>query len=525
MSRLKKFTRSLLAGYVLLGANIFYTLASVPLALHYLGQAEFGLWALVSQLGGYILLLDLGMSGSVARILIDHKDDRGGGAYGSVIQTGALVGLVQGVLIIGAGVVLSALAGSLLHVPAELRREFVWLMAGQSILLGVNFSARIFGNLLLAHQRLDITNFGSSVFFFLNLAVMWAGFAGGLGIYSFLAGQVVMTLGNLAVNAAGCLRLGLLPRAGEWGAISRARFRELFAFGGDIFIFSLGTQLINASQAILLTRLLGLETAAVWNVCTRAYTVLTQVLFRLFDYSAPVLAEMMVRGEKARLAARFRQIVVFSLGLAVAAGGVFALCNRAFITVWTHGRIGWPPVNDLLLAVWLVVCVNMHLHTGLVGQSKKFHFMRYLFFLEGAAFVGLTLAFYRFGGITAMLLASIVCTSLLSLPYGLYRTLKYFGLGWRELAGWHRPALTLALWLVPPGLLIWWFAGHLPALARLGLGGGVFGLWTLGAFLRHGLDQSLQAEIAGRVPAWARSILTRRFFMFNAGSKNTDPSL
>ena len=53
MSRLKKFTRSLLSGYVALGANIFYTLASVPLALHYLGKAEFGLWALVSQISGY----------------------------------------------------------------------------------------------------------------------------------------------------------------------------------------------------------------------------------------------------------------------------------------------------------------------------------------------------------------------------------------------------------------------------------------------------------------------------------------
>ena len=159
MSRLKQFTRSLVSGYVLLGANIFYTLASVPLALHYLGKAEFGLWALTSQLGGYILLIDLGMSTSVSRILIDHKDDRANGAYGSVIKTGALVGAVQGALIILAGTVLSFLAGSLLNVPADLQREFIWLMAGQSVLLGVNFATRIFGQLLFAHQRLDVANY------------------------------------------------------------------------------------------------------------------------------------------------------------------------------------------------------------------------------------------------------------------------------------------------------------------------------------------------------------------------------
>ena len=509
MSRLKKFTRSLLAGYLMLGANIFYTLASVPLALHYLTRPEFGLWALVSQLGGYIALIDLGMAGSVSRILIDHKDDRQSGAYGGVIQVGALVGVVQGAIVVVAGVALSVLAGALLHVPAALRGEFVWLMIGQSVLLGLTFITRIFGHLLTAHQRLDVYNHSSAVFFFVSLAAMWAGFVGGLGIYSFLAGQALMTLGNIAVSVLACVRLGLLPRGREWGVATGARFRELFAFGNDIFIFSLGSQLINASQTILLTRLLGLDTAAVWNVGTRVYQMLTQVIYRFFDYSAPALAEMMVRGEKPRLAERFQQLVIFSLGLAVAAGGVFALGNSTFITVWTHGKILWPAVNDALLAGWLVICVTMHVHTGLVGQSKKFHFMRYIFFIEGLAFVGLTLAIYQHGGITAMLAASLLCTSLFSLPYGLYRTRKYFGLSWRELAGWHRPALVLALWLVPVGVLAWWFTRDLTAILRLTLGGGVFGLWTVWAFLRHGLNPVLQRELAGRLPAWAQAILPR----------------
>ena len=46
MSRLKNFTRSLMSSYALLGVNILYTLGAVPLALHYISVAEFGLWAL-----------------------------------------------------------------------------------------------------------------------------------------------------------------------------------------------------------------------------------------------------------------------------------------------------------------------------------------------------------------------------------------------------------------------------------------------------------------------------------------------
>lgn len=509
MSRLKKFTRSLFSGYVQLGANIFYTLAGVPLALHYLSKAEFGLWALVSQLGGYILLLDLGMSGSIFRILIDYKDHRSSGAYGSVIKTGWLVGIVQGVLIIAAGVALSFFAGALLHVETDLRREFIWLMAGQSVLLGASFTCRIFGNLLMAHQRPDITNLGASVFFFINLAVMWAGFANGLGIYSFLLGQAVMVLGNNGVGFWGCRRLKLLPNKGEWGVVNRAHFKELFAFGRDFFLVVVGGQLINASQTILLTRLLGLEAAAVWSICTRAYTVLFQILTQISNYATPALGEIMVRGEKALLTRRFQQLVGLTFAASIAAACVFALCNSAFVTVWTRGRIAWPHVNDLLLAIWLVFSASMRLHIGFAGMTKKFHFMRYLLFVEGAVFIGLTLLLYRHGGITMMLAISIVCTGCLSLRYGLYRTCGYFGLSLRKLLAWHRSGIIVLCWMLPVAAVVWRLTMTFPPLTQLIWFAGVLVPWGTFVLFRFGLDSTLQNEIIGKLPDSVRPAVRR----------------
>src|SRR3954469_13199355 len=100
MSRLQKFTQSVLSGYFTIATQALYSFASIPLALHYLSTAEFGLWGLTLDVSAYIALIDAGMSGSVSRVLIDHKDDQASGTYGSIIKTGALVGVVQGVLII-----------------------------------------------------------------------------------------------------------------------------------------------------------------------------------------------------------------------------------------------------------------------------------------------------------------------------------------------------------------------------------------------------------------------------------------
>ncbi len=100
MSRLKKFAYALLSGYALMGTNIVFTLLSVPLALHYLKSNEkFGLWALTTQIAGYIALIDLGMSG-ISRILIDYKDRKDSSDYGNIIQTVWLVSVVQAMVIV-----------------------------------------------------------------------------------------------------------------------------------------------------------------------------------------------------------------------------------------------------------------------------------------------------------------------------------------------------------------------------------------------------------------------------------------
>lgn len=506
MSRLKRFARSLLSGYVMLGANTLYTLASVPLALHYLSRPEFGLWALTMQLAGYIGLIDAGMSGSISRILIDYKDHRADGNYGSTIKTGALVGVVQGGLVVAVGLVIALLAGSWLRVPAELQASFFWLLLGQSGVLGIAFAGRVFSHLLMAHQRVDVTNHGQSVLFGLGLLLMWAGFAAGWGVFSFLASQAVMGLGGALVNAWGCLQLKLLPRGREWGTVTWEKFKELFAFGRDMFLYSIGMQFVNASQTVLLTRFFGLDVAAVWSVCTRTYTMLTMLIWRILDYSGPVIAEMMVRGEGERLLKRVKDLALVSASFSVFAAALFGACNGSFVQVWTHGKIAWPPVNNWLLGLWLVLNTAMRSHIMLAGTTKRFGFLRYVFLLEGSAFVGLNLLLLRPGGMTGMLVFSILCTASFSLPYGLWRTRQYFDLSVVELARWYRPAWSLAWRLIPLGIGVWWLARGLPAIGQFAINVAVTGLVGAIVLLRYGLDQELRLDIAAKVPMKLRPI-------------------
>ncbi len=521
MSRLRRFAQSLISGYVQLGANIAYTLVTVRLALHYLPQGEFGLWASIAQLAQYIALVDFGFSGSASRILVDYKDRRDSGEYGSTISTIGLVGVAQAFLILLVGTGLAIVVGPLLRIPEGLEEKFVRLMVGQVVITAAVFATQTLGFMLAAHQRYDFSNYGGALGFVANGAAMWIGFSHGAGVYSLLWGQAAGFLCLLSLWLAGCWRLGLFPGRGEWGKPSRERFVELFSFGRDIFLFAVGNQFINASQTLLVTRLFGLEAAAVWNVCTRFYLVLVQLISRVFDYSASTLAEMMVRQEREKLLGRFRDIVVLTVNMAVVCGLLLAVCNGPFVELWTKGGIAWTAKNDFLLGIWLVVGSTVRVHTGLVGQTKSFRFLRYLYFLEGSTFVGLTLLLHRLDGMTLMLLLSVACSLCFSFPYGLRRTCEYYNLAWCDLAKWHRETLRLAVGIVPAGLAVWFLTRKAAALDRLIVDFLVLGGWSGWMFLRYGLSDSLHREAFNRVPPWGRRILLLGPARAMRGSKST----
>src|SRR6266568_5000151 len=131
MSRFRRILHGAASGYLVLIAAGIYSLASVPVAMHYLSKERFGLWALMATIGGYFSLIDFGMSGAVARLLIDHKDERESGTYGSLIKTGWLVLIVQAGIIWVTGFALAPALSQLLAIPSDLHDEFVVLLRWQ----------------------------------------------------------------------------------------------------------------------------------------------------------------------------------------------------------------------------------------------------------------------------------------------------------------------------------------------------------------------------------------------------------
>lgn len=499
MSRLKHFTRSLLSGYAVLATTTAFTLASIPLALSYLTKEQFGVWAVAAQIAGYMALVDLGMTGALARILIDSKDNPASSAYASMIVASLLVATLQALLVFALALVIGPVALSLAKIPWYLAGVFRALILWQGFIVATGLLTRIFSVILSAHHRFDLINYTQIVAAGVNFAVMWICFQTGKGVFALMYGQLAGICLVATLTLLGCVKLRLLPVCSAYRLPTRRQLSELFSFGTDVFGYSLGNQLINASQTLIITRVLGLDAGAVWSICTRTYSLLLQLIHRVFDYSISALSEMLVRDERHRLYERFRDLTVFSGTLAAVGGVIFAATNTGFITMWTRGNISWRVTYDVLLAVLGFVAVVQRAHTALLGARKHMSVVKYVYLGEGICFVVTAYFLAHSFGLVGILISSIACTCLFSLTYNLWQTRRFFSLPPGELLTWTFPALQCAAVLAPGALLLGLATSTLPASAAFAIRLAVLGLAAAFVTWRLGLPAHLKVEASRRL--------------------------
>jgi len=421
-SRSKRFILGVASGYGFIAVNIAYTMLSIPLALHYLGKEEFGLWALALQISGYLMLLDLGMSSAVSRFIANHKDDVNGGEYGSLLLTGGIVFLIQGAMIALIGAVFSWFAGTLFAVPEHLQEDFRNVLIILTSLSGLSIAFRSFGAPLWAFHRIDVAN-GLGIFTLTSsLATLWIGFHFGWGIYSFACAGIPALLVCPGIAGLICWKQGFYPSSGCWGRPRWSIFFQVFGFGKDVLLMSLGSQLVNASQIIIISRVAGLDAAATFAIGTKLFTMGQQFTSKVLESSAPALTEMLVRGDTARFNHRFWNIFGITTFLATLGACGLVVGNSAFLQLWTSGAIHWSLTADALLAGLLIATSMTRCFIGIFVMSGNLRPVRSIYFLEGCTFVALAIPagthFEIVGVLAVSLFTHVLVTGLLSLCAG-----------------------------------------------------------------------------------------------------------
>jgi O-antigen/teichoic acid export membrane protein len=446
MNRSRQFFQGLGSSWFATLCTVVYSLLSIPIALQYLSVDEFGLFVLLIQIAGYFNLIELGISAAVARILIDYKDFHKSGAYGSVVLTGFMVFAVQGFLILVIGLLTAPTIIAVVGVPSELNSQAVFLLKWLAVASALTITFRTYSSVLYANKRLDLIHIFIAMNTLLGLGLLTLILVLGGGLAGLALLFITQAIVGVVSCAVACKRLELMPQKGFWGSPSVERFRELFSYGKDVFLVNVGNQVLEASQLIIVTRTMGLTAAAVWSVSTKLFTLVYQLVTKIEGTAVVFFAEMMVRGERERLVARFRQVYQLTAAVAVVAVAVMAAVNRPFVFVWANPSLAWEPPLSGLLALLILLSAVTRCSGDLIIHTKDIGAFRYLYFLEAMMFVLLAVWLGAQFGFYGILGSSIVCLLVFRATYTTWRMARYFSL---------------------PGVTFWWTWLKRPILAGM----------------------------------------------------------
>jgi len=450
MSRFRHFAQGLASSWLATAATVAYSLASVPIALHYLSVEEFGLFVLVIQAAGFFNLLEVGMSASTSRILVDYKDSPNDGVYGAIILSATVMFCIIALLIIIVGTFCSPWIVSLIGVPPHLAEDGIFLLRCLALTTGISLVFRVYGTVLFAHKRLDLIHafIGGNMLVGLLIFTFILVTGGGLRHLAWMF--VVQALVAIMLSVAACHRLSLLPKRGQWGKVSSQHFRELLIYGKDIFFVNVGSQVLEASQLIIVTRTMGLTAAATWSVSTKLFTLAYQLVTKIEGTAVFFFAEMIVRDERALLERRFRQIYQLTAAISVPAVAIVLASNTAFVSIWAEPSLSWPQSVSAIVALLTVLNCITRCMTNFIVHTKNVASLRYVYFLEALAFIALSLLLGSHYGFYGILGSSLVCLVLFRGIYSTHRVAAYFGMPRKAFwIKWIKRPLFAGLFLVP----------------------------------------------------------------------------
>src|SRR5439155_6631706 len=129
-----------------------------PFVVRHLGDSAYGVWVLVGSLTGYLGLLDLGVRGAVTRYvssfhaLGDHKE------ASRVASSALMIFICAGVLAILVSFILAVFAVDWFQIPPTYRAAARIILVIAGVNIAVSLTSGVFGGILVALQRFDLTN-------------------------------------------------------------------------------------------------------------------------------------------------------------------------------------------------------------------------------------------------------------------------------------------------------------------------------------------------------------------------------
>lgn len=308
-----------LVGFVVSAA---YMLILVPVAVHYLGDEQYGLWMTVLALTGYIGLADLGLSSSFVTYIARFVAVRSYDQATRVVHFGLLFYAALSIVLFGVTLLVYPYLFDILHIPAG---ELITTRNALFLVLAVfalTSASGVLSNALASIQRTDLVNLVTAMSLVVKLAGALMVLHLGFGLLGLLAADLCVTATTIPILIL--LTRRHMPFLGlKWKGYDHDLMKKLLGFGASMQVTRLADIVLGNFDKLLLTRFLGFSMVSMYDFGAKPAGRL-----RVFPASAilslvAAVSALDAQGNEARIRAA---LVRSTRYLAIVSAPLFGFC-------------------------------------------------------------------------------------------------------------------------------------------------------------------------------------------------------
>jgi O-antigen/teichoic acid export membrane protein len=332
-------------------------LFTVPLALSYLGKEQFGLWAVVTSLIAWTSLFDFGIVNSLVNALSEAHGRNNREEAKSYVSTAFFILLAVSC---GLGIVLALCArwiswSSLLAVRAQIPQSTVmWTVVAAFACVLAGLPLTIVRQIYAGFQKSYIGNLFNVLGAILTLAflilVIHSKSSLPAMVLAFAGPPVLVGVSNLVY----LVRKEMPWIAPALSQVSRKALRRLLATSTPLFLFQIGSLLVNETQLIVLAHVTSLQTVSECSIVWRLSVTLSSLVGLGTSAFVPAFREAHERGDGIWMRAGFRRMLFLRMLIA---------CGIALILIWSGNSLlhFWLRRRDFTFpaALWIIQALTV----------------------------------------------------------------------------------------------------------------------------------------------------------------------
>ncbi len=452
-SRSRAAVSALVSSYIKTSVLVVIGFIVTPIILKFIGKENYGIWAIIGSMLGYMGMLELGLTGSVSTLIARKQNEPSGDDINSIVSNAIFLHTIIGLAVLGTGCAVSFYLPDFFRISPDLFditwKAFILATVG----LSISFPLRSIKAVLRGTQNIATLNWLELANFLVRT---------GLILFLLFVGfdLIALPLGAIVVNTVALFvfyyfSTRTYPQLDiSLSFVKIKEIKKIFSVSLWWFLGGIGALFIYLTDNIVIGHFLGPAFVTVYVLTYRVAELGRQQIYQINSAMMPGVSDLVSRKEYEKLQYVFltsmKTIVMLSFILCL----FIMIYNRDIVKYWVGEEYFGGNIITIIFAISLFQMTIFHNASVILTSFLKLKRLSVIRWTEGIINLLLSIVLVKYYGIIGVALATLAAGLVTSFWYVPLNASRLLGIGLSKLI--HSvalPSLKFLVFLAPVGLI------------------------------------------------------------------------